>query len=64
MEIKMEKKRLNDIISILEETTNNRNRIKVMEAVIELVKESYFTGFKHKDIYDLVSILEDAKVIL
>jgi hypothetical protein len=60
----MTTEKLNEIILILQAVTNNKNRKVAMEAVIELVKHSYFMAVNKQDIYWLINSLEDAKVVL
>ena len=59
----MTTERLIDIIAVLKAVTNNKNRETVMNAVMDLVKDSYESGKKRNEVdhFTILLSLEEAK---
>jgi len=60
----MTTERLNEILTILESATNNKNRESVMDVIIDLCEHSYDLGKGKQDFYWLRVALENARVIV
>jgi len=60
----MANERLGEIMRVLQAATNNKNRVTVMNVVIELVNLGYETGTEDGNPDWIIDCLEDAKVIV